>query len=596
MSRRSDRRDRRAIDKAARETGRSPLSLDPTSLFDATPGPTPPSAAPGSTPGSVPRPRVGADRTAAPSDGGRRLRAWRWPALLLVPGLLVAGTVAEREITDEPASVAVTAVTSSPLPTVSDGAALSSTWYCAAGTATGDDTGAAEQTVHVSNQSDVDRSGTLTVYPEGGQPVERPLQVAAFSTTEVRVSDVVPAPYAAALVEVDGGDIAVQHELAGPAGRSVSPCASTPSPTWTFPVGTTRPGATLTLTLFNPFPGEAVVDVSALSDDGVREPEAYQGLVIPGAGVRTLKVSDVITLRAEVNTLVTARSGRVVAEIVQTSDGTVPTDDSGQPDPSYVPVTAKGLTAMLGAPTSAPAWIFPNGTTSETDSETFVVYNPSDAVAEVDVQVLLDDAVANGTAEPFELTIEPKTYRSVNLFDPSDSRVPPGVGHAVVVRARNEVPIVAGRAISSTVEPDPAGLAYTIGSPAVATRWMAAVGALPDQRASSITIFNPSPDTPATFSVRSSGGGRNATLDGLDSVTVAPNTRHTVTIGPDGSGVPGLAVEVDADQPVVVEAHLRFGPAGSDLAFLLLAPVAGTVSAPSPSVGVLTADAFVVPD
>lgn len=531
-----------------------------------------------------------------PDEGGRRLKAWRWPALVLIPVLLVAGVVAEREITDEPASTMVTAVTSSPLPTVADGSALSSTWYCAAGTATGDDTGSAEQTVHVSNQSDADRSGTLTVYPEGGQPVEAPLEVAAFSDVDVRVSDVVTAPYAAALVEMDGGDIAVQHELVGPAGRSVSPCASTPSPTWTFPVGTTRPGSTLTLTLFNPFPGEAVIDVSALSDDGIREPEAYQGLVIPGSGVRTLKVSEVITLRAEVNTLVRARSGRVVAEIVQTSDGTVPTDDAGQADPTYVPVTAKGLTAMLGAPTSAPAWIFPNGSSGAGYSETFVVYNPSDTTAEVDVQVLLDDPTANGTAEPFELTVEPRTYRSVDLFDPSDSRVPPDIGHAVVVRARNGVPVVAGRAVSSSAEEDPAGLAYTIGAPAVATRWMAAVGALPEQRASSFTIFNPSPDTPATFTVRSSGGGRNDVLDGLDDVTVAPNSRHVVTVGPDGSGVPGLALEVDADQPVVVEAHIRFGSEGSDLAFLLLAPVAGTVSAPSPSVGVLSPETFVVPD
>ena len=56
-------------------------------------------------------------------------------------------------------------------PTAAPAGTLSSTWYCAAGSATGatsgEGAGPAEQTVIVSNASDTASSGVITLYPEG---------------------------------------------------------------------------------------------------------------------------------------------------------------------------------------------------------------------------------------------------------------------------------------------------------------------------------------------------------------------------------------------------------------------------------------------
>ncbi len=606
MSRRSERRE---IDKAARAASRS--RRDQASPADAAVPETAPDAA-GRVPRSPRRAEVGGDRG---------LRVWRWPILVLLPLLVVAGVVVDRTEETTPDHMTGGELAVPLVPVFADPSAPGSTWYCAAGTATGvrgevgagspDDQagspdeegtdadegadpesgpGAAEQTIVIANQAEVDRTGTVTVFPEGGTPVAVPIEVGARSRHTLIVSDVVRAAHAAAVVELDGGGVTVEHKLAGPAGSSVSFCSTAPSDSWVFPVGTTRPGTTLDLTLFNPFPGEAVVDITALSDDGTREPEAYQGLVVPSQGVITLPLHEVITLRAQVTTVVRVRSGRVVGEIVQTADGTIIDDGEGQVDPQYAPTVAAGLTAMLGAPGPAFAWVYPNGTTSEQLDERFVVYNPSEETAEVEVQVILDDPATNGIAEPFQIALEPRSHRSVVLFGTPDTRVPPGVGHSVVVRSVNEVPVVSARAIWSTAEEDPAGLTFTLGSPLVATRWASATSSLAGQAGASVTVFNPSPDVAVDMSIRVIGGGSDEPVTEDGSFTIGPNERRAVLIPGDGWGVDASSFVVVADLPVVVENHYRFGEGGRDLSFFMLAPQVGTTSPAPATTGTLSTD------
>ena len=69
--------------------------------------------------------------------------------------------------------------------------------------------------------------------------------------------------------------------------------------------------------------------------------------------------------------------GRLVVDRIQTFDGT---------DPAY-----EGITLGLGAPTPAEVWIFPDGMVDDGITEQIVVFNPSDEVAEVEVEVRLDD-------------------------------------------------------------------------------------------------------------------------------------------------------------------------------------------------------------
>src|SRR3954451_10814796 len=157
----------------------------------------------------------------------------RLPALIVLPLLLIAGLVVQAGNDDAAGSdVRVGELTA----TAAAAGTPSSTWYCAAGTATGAASGPAEQRVIVANASDIELSGTLTVFLETGAPTTVPVTVPAHGRVGTLVSDVVKAapatPWAAVLVEITGGEVTVAHELTGPDGRSVSDCASTPSADW----------------------------------------------------------------------------------------------------------------------------------------------------------------------------------------------------------------------------------------------------------------------------------------------------------------------------------------------------------------------------
>lgn len=523
---------------------------------------------------SARRPRP-ASRRARPSPGERGPRTWRWPALLLVPALIAGALVVEGRDDEEAAASAVPAPVA--MPTANAAGAASSTWYCAGGTATGTDEGAAEQTVVVVNAGGEPRQARLTAYPSEGATAVRTFEVPAHDRVDVPVSEVVAAPWAAALVEVDGGDVAVQHVLSGPQGRAVAPCASAPAASWYVPAGTTRPGTRMVLAVFNPFPGEAVVDVSFETDEGTtRRPQAFESLVVAGGSLVALEVTDVVTLRPELATTVVARSGRVVVDQVLIADGT-------GDDPASV-------AALLGAPEPATAWTFPDGIGGVGYGERIVVQNPSPDPAEVDVQVVLDDPATNGVAEPFEVRVDAESYEVVDVF--ADGRVPTGVAHQVVVRSRNDVPVVTQRVVSGGADAALSGLSTTMGSPDVATRWLAPVASVDGAVTAAVVVSNPSVQD-AVVTVRAVTGGRFDVIEGLDGLTLPPAGRRVVELGADGLGLERLALDVGADRPVVVET--RFGFEDPDgFSYVVATPVAGAVSAPTDLIGELSVDSIVV--
>lgn len=494
-------------------------------------------------------------------------RVWRLPILVLLPVLVVAAIAVEGRSDDSTApAVRLSELT----PTAAPAGTLSSTWYCAAGSATGATTGEgagpAEQTVVVSNASDTASSGVITLYPEGAAAKAVPIEIGAHASTAVKVSDQVKAPWAAAMVEVTGGEITVAHELVGKDGQSVSGCASAPSGDWYFPGGTTRVGTELWIALFNPFPGEATLDIAFdTSASGARTPESFQGIVVPGGSVVVKKISDVVTLSDQVSTTVSTRSGRVVAEQVQALEGR----DDGP----------KGLTATLGATAPSPVWSFPMSAPGGVDAgESVAVFNPSDTDTEVLVQVQLDAPEVNGSVEPFEISVPARRFAVVDVS--ADERVPPGVAHWVVVSTPDGSEIVAQRTLTGGAA---GGYSTTVGLPVVATRWLVPVATVTGATSPQLTVANPSPTETATFTLRRSGAGTAGDVEDAVDLTVAPGQR--VAIGLDQAGFqPGDTAEVVSDLPVVVGQWLTLA-SPADVATPLGVPVEGTQSQPTEVVG-----------
>lgn len=489
------------------------------------------------------------------------MRPRRALIVLLVP-LAVAGAVLfDRDAADTPTVLAGAPERS--MPTASAQDAPTSTWYCAAGTATGD--GDAEQTVIVANAGDSAVDVVVTAHSDEENTADTELEVEAGSHAEVTVSDLIDAEHAAALVEVDGGEVVVEHVLSGPTGTTAGPCASSTASTWYLPSSTTVLGVDNTISIFNPFPDMAVVDITVETEEGARTPPEFEGLVVAPGSVRAVDLSSVVTVRDQLAVVVAARSGLVVTEQVE-----VVTDEAELPT---------GLSTALGAPATEEAWYFAAARPLDEDvNERVVVFNPGDEQAEVDVQVLVDDPETNPFVDPYELSVRPGQFSVVELGE--DERLADGVGFATLVESRNGEPVVAARVLDATESP--AGRSVSLGSPVVATRWLAPLPGSPgdedDVVGRSLAIANAGTRAvDVTVSVLDEGD-----TEVVDERSVEPATRGVVDL--DDLDVPdGALVEVEASSPVAVGRVLTFDD-GEGFAEVPAIPVAGTLERPTPAV------------
>lgn len=461
-------------------------------------------------------------------------RVRRLPMLLLVLVVLIGGVVLDR--TREPATTK-SARPDSLLPTVQPAGSAGSTWYCAAGSATGDGNGFAEQTVSIANSSDEEITGQLTAFPDRGDTATARIRVAAHSRQTIRMSDVVKALWASALVELTGGEVTVGQLFQGPAGRSAGACASSPGQDWYFPSGSTRNGARNILALFNPFPGEATVDITFDTEDGSRTPQQFQGLVLPGGRVTAVDVGAVVTLREHVATSVHARAGRVVVQQIQTADGREGAE--------------QGLAVTLGATAAAPDWFFPVATPADSAAHEVVsVLNPGTVDASVEVQVQVDDATSVGSVEPYRLSVPAGRSATVDLM--SDARIPRSAERWLIVHTTTGSGVVAERSIGAVRTADSGGLTLTMGLPVAATEWFATFGNPVGMTSSVLAVANPHAGVDASVTITIHGAGAAKDIPMLIDVVVAAGERRLVDLSKELASRTEASITVSADQPVVV--------------------------------------------
>lgn len=387
----------------------------------------------------------------------------RLPALLLLVALLGGLIVVEQ--TRDPVSFDRSTLTAGG-PLAATGMDEGSTWYCTAGFSTPD--GLNDHLIIVTNESDQPVQGSLTIFPSlpdtlgNSVPYERavqPLELGPASQQVVSLAPVVAmldedlaldtGSFAAALVEFDNGGVIVEHAIVTPAGRDIGACATSAATNWWFASGTTTNEVTYQLYLLNPFPDDAVVDVTFVTDGGIREPTAFDGRLIPAQSLTMLDVTPVVPVWDQITTEVRTRTGRVVAERVQLFR-----NDEG-------PV---GLSLTPGVNQMSDQWFFPAGAAVPGAAESYVIYNPNDAPAEVEFELKPDSADRAGDIAPLGVAMGPNERWVVNVaVHPThpvatvatiDATTVTGRGERffVTVRSFNGVPVVAERVLTRPID------------------------------------------------------------------------------------------------------------------------------------------------
>lgn len=447
-------------------------------------------------------------------DAGRRV-----VVLTLALGAVVGAAVADHVVgrPSSPASVRgpATAVLGS-------ARASSSAWYCAASAGAPAGTQASVVLMNPSARAVEGRLDTVAPTGTGSQGTGFAVPPGAQL--------VLPLPAGTAgRVVLDGGGVGAYEAVAGPLGWSATPCVSAAASQWYFAAGSTAPGVGTQLSLFNPTPSDAVVNVTFVSStNGVMAPPAYQGLPVPAGSVVVENLSDHVQKVPLFATEVSTLSGTVVA---------AESTEAGGPGNG-------GLSLVNGVAAPAAQWGFAQNTDLTGGGNTFTVLNPSAHSTTVRVSIEL----AQGQATPVTLQVPGSSLASFAAHE--QTRIPSNVPFALTFRSSGAGIVVARQTLT------PAGTMPTIGTsagtPGGQSRWL--IPPLPFQGASALALgvlnLGRAPLHVTVAAPDASGrlvalpGERRAVLRGGGLLVLGPNPAPPVGRAP---------LEVVADGPIAVE-------------------------------------------
>ncbi len=459
---------------------------------------------------------------------------WRRPiAMAGLVALLGGPVVVDRLVARTPPAASVRVASLNPAATPLGSGA--STWFCASGRTTSENL--PDLTVTIANLNDVEVPGRITWYGEqlGRQPVVEPLLAGANSRIDVAAPPSVAGGAIAALVEFDAGGIAAEHRISGPFGGASALCSSEAGARWITGDGATTIDATTTLSVFNPFPEDALLDVRFVTDRGAALPAALQGISIGAQSVQQIDVGAFVRRRQRVAAIVRARMGRVAVERITTFDG------SGR---------RKGTTISPGTASASPTWYFPSGRSSSVFRERYVLFNPTRQPVTAVIDVLVDGVAG---VEPFEIDIAPMDV--AELVPGSESRIPRNTGYSVVVSTDDGSDIVVERTVDARGKLR-RGYASSPGIVGPAETWI-----IPDVEASpvrsdTISLLNPT-DTNAVISLRTLGPNGVEQVPAAQGFVIAPSSRLDVRLG-DYAALTGRSLSVSSPgTPIIVERWIQ---------------------------------------
>ncbi len=420
-------------------------------------------------------------------------------------------------------------------------------WYCA--TRDLGIEGGFAHTVYVTGVGDEEATVRLDGFDDSERVADSELTIEPGATTVVDVAATLGSAALSVMVEADR-PVVVEHRIAFDGGADQVPCSTFSSDTWYFPIAVTTGDATSKLNLFNPFPGDASVDIEVAFETGVRQPTALSGIVVPAGSTRVVDLSDGLERREQFSFTIRTRSGGVVPELAQAFDG------------SNADLPVEGLRLVPGSRTAGPRWSFPGGFADPEARERLVVQNTTEEEIDVFAQ-LVPFGGLDVMPEPFELAAPALRFAPVDLD--ADSRVPVQGYHSIEVEAVDVAPVVPARALNVTATADGGEVAPmrtlatggTTASPGLsvaARRWVAPGMQRSDGIDGTVFVHNPGGDTASVTLEALSAEGSAEPVE----VEIPAGDGLAIDLSSITESTELLSVLVRSDVPVNVERMLVF--------------------------------------
>jgi hypothetical protein len=445
----------------------------------------------------------------------------RWPVLVVVAAVIVGaavGVAARGSSSPTPAPSTSAALVSAP-------DAESSAWYCTGQTTP---SGGAPGFLVLSNATARAVVADVTIVTDTGATVSAGVTVPAQSALAPSLPVPSSGSWQAETVTIEGGGVAASQAVHGPAGWSVTPCQSSTSANWYFASGSTAGSNALYVSLLNPTSSPVVVDLGFMTPTGAVRPLNYQGVVIEPGATLAEDVASEVQNASQVSTVVTARTGRVIASELQV----------------YVGASA-GLSLVQGSSRPEHRWAIPLAQETQGGGDSEIdVFNPGTSPETVTVHLRL----ASGPLAPLVDTVPPgETWA---LATSRQTRIPAGATYSAQVDATGGPGVVVNR---------------TVVAPATAPAPQAGVAVAVDDLTSSTPANEwivPPPGTEASPAVSNVGHDALAVLNVGDSsetfraYSIGPGTRNLLasgTLAPGASAIVSGSTLTDTGfDPIVV--------------------------------------------
>jgi len=325
-------------------------------------------------------------------------------------------------------------------------------------------------------------------------------------------------PVRTVVVERDGVGGLGERLALHPAGNSVAPCSNDTSDTWYLADGFTVDGSVESLILSNPYDDVAIAQLTFATESGESSPSAFRGFPIPPRSVKVIPLADPslgVQDEPVIAVEVTTTTGRIVLGRAQ----------------HYLGGGRLGYEVTLAAPAPRDQYWFADGEQGDGITETYAIYNPTDADVEVDAVFLGLPVEANFGGIP-TITVP---SRRVVVFDPTDEQyagtVPDG-RHAVVFSTLAEPSIVVERALTRPAD-DSVATSVVLGAPPredgfVATQWHLGIGPS-DPTTAALVVYNVD-NVDGTVTVEAVGPGGPTAIEGLTDVPIGPGAVLTIDL------------------------------------------------------------------
>ena len=308
-----------------------------------------------------------------------------------------------------------------------------------------------DRSTSISILSSVNGEGRLSSFSAGETTGTAEFRTGGSGAVTVPAADAGAVDAAGGLVEMPSDTTAAAATITGPESRAAESCADAPTEMAFISGGSTISDAFFEIQLINPYAGDATVDLTVTSENGIETDESFNAVIVPALSTISRDLTQIIPGRERISVNVEATRGSVIAYGRQTIGGEV----------ALWRAVAPGQEWWLPVP--------PGGGVKQ-----MIISSPE--AAEIEYQV--DLYGPEGFVEAHDSgVIEPRGNVTVPLAAITEE--------AVGVRVISTGPVVPALRIDS-----PEGLAWTAASAVTAPVWLLPGASAPAGGGGSLVILN----------------------------------------------------------------------------------------------------------